>query len=335
MNIQSHNEWDPLKSIILGDVQKARFPKYDDVFNEVAKHSKWTETPQPKGPINQDVLDLTDHELRNFEKVLQDLGVKVLRPRVLDFQQTVHGYRYFADGFYNYCPRDVILVVGNTVIETPVLFHSRFHETEAYRDIRHEAIKSGCKWITAPRHCLPVHEVFDAKGNLTEKTPIFDAANVLRFGKDLLYLKSQTGNVAGAQWLSTVLGEEYTVHVWEDVYAYAHIDSTICALNEGTILLNKQRVTTAKLPKFLKKWKKIWINEVEDMEFYNYPYASNWIGMNVLSVDPNTVIVDPRQTKLIKRLEREKFTVVPVQLTHSRTLGGGHHCVTLDLEREC
>ena len=33
MNIQSHNEWDPLKSIILGDVQKARFPKYDDVFN--------------------------------------------------------------------------------------------------------------------------------------------------------------------------------------------------------------------------------------------------------------------------------------------------------------
>ena len=71
--------------------------------------------------------------------------------------------------------------------------------------------------------------------------------------------------------MSTVLGEEYTVP-WEDVYAYAHIfHSTICALNEGTILLNKQRVTTAKLPKFLKKWKKIWINEVEDMEFYNYP----------------------------------------------------------------
>ena len=48
MNIQSNNEWDPLKSIILGDVQKARFPKYDDVFNEVAKHSKWTEISNPK-----------------------------------------------------------------------------------------------------------------------------------------------------------------------------------------------------------------------------------------------------------------------------------------------
>lgn len=332
MIVESHNEWDPLKTVVLGSVLGARFPKYDDVFNEVAKHSKWTETSQPVGPINQDVIDLTDHELRKFEEVLTSLGVEVLRPRQLDFQQTVHGYRYFADGFYNYCPRDVILVVGNTVIETPVLFHSRFHETEAYRDIRHNAMKNGVKWISAPRHCLPVHEVFE-NGKLTEKTPIFDAANVMRFGKDLLYLKSQTGNAAGCQWLSTVLGPEYTVHIWEDVYAYAHIDSTICALNEDTLLLNKQRVTTANLPKFLKKKKKIWINEVADMEFHQYPYASNWIGMNVFSIDPNTVVVDPRQPSLIKRLEKAKFNVIPVQLTHSRTLGGGHHCVTLDLER--
>jgi glycine amidinotransferase/scyllo-inosamine-4-phosphate amidinotransferase 1 len=55
--------------------------------------------------------------------------------------------------------------------------------------------------------------------------------------------------------------------------------------------------------------------------------------MNVLSVNPKTVIVDPRQPKLIKKLERAKFEVIPVQLTHSRTLGGGHHCATLDLER--
>ena len=46
-----------------------------------------------------------------------------------------------------------------------------------------------------------------------------------------------------------------------------------------------------------------------------------------------TVMVDPRQTSLIKRLEKEKFDVAPVQLTHSRTLGGGHHCCTLDLHR--
>ena len=55
--------------------------------------------------------------------------------------------------------------------------------------------------------------------------------------------------------------------------------------------------------------------------------------MNMLSVDPNTVIVDREQLTLIEDLERAKFTVIPLQMRHSRTLGGGFHCVTLDLAR--
>ena len=334
MIIQTHNEWDKLNTVVLGDVAGARFPKYDDVFTEVAKHSTWTESAQPMGPISQTVIQQTEEDLEYMKEQLEEAGVTVIRPRQLDFQQVVHNYRYFSDGMYNYCPRDTILIVGNYVIEAPVLFHSRQHEAESFRDIRYSALEKGCKWISAPRHNLPVNELFDENGNLTEKTPIFDAANVMRFGKDILYLKSQTGNVSGARWLSTVLGPEYTVHIWDKVYAYAHIDSTICALNEETILLNKTRISTAgKLPKFLKDKKKIWISDLEETEFHVYPYASKWIGMNILSLDPTTVMVDPRQTKLIKRLEREGFDVVPVQLTHSRTLGGGHHCVTLDLHR--
>ena len=63
-------------------------------------------------------------------------------------------------------------------------------------------------------------------------------------------------------------------------------------------------------------------------------YASKWIGMNTLSIDPQTVIVDAAQTEIIKELERRKFTVIPHTLRHSRTLGGGFHCVTLDTWRE-
>jgi len=46
------------------------------------------------------------------------------------------------------------------------------------------------------------------------------------------------------------------------------------------------------------------------------------------------VIVDRYQTNLIQILESQKFTVIPLELRHSRTLGGGFHCVTLDLHRE-
>jgi N-dimethylarginine dimethylaminohydrolase len=47
------------------------------------------------------------------------------------------------------------------------------------------------------------------------------------------------------------------------------------------------------------------------------------------------VIVDRAQTGLIHKLEHEyQFQVIPLELRHSRTLGGGFHCVTLDLHRE-
>jgi len=54
----------------------------------------------------------------------------------------------------------------------------------------------------------------------------------------------------------------------------------------------------------------------------------------MLVVNPHTVIVDKDQPMLIEILELNDFTVIPMQLRHSRTLGGGFHCVTLDLHRE-
>jgi N-dimethylarginine dimethylaminohydrolase len=55
--------------------------------------------------------------------------------------------------------------------------------------------------------------------------------------------------------------------------------------------------------------------------------------MNMLAVNPNTVIMDQNQPNLIDQLEQRGFDVIPLELRHSRTLGGGFHCVTLDLVR--
>jgi len=56
--------------------------------------------------------------------------------------------------------------------------------------------------------------------------------------------------------------------------------------------------------------------------------------LNLLSINPDTVIVDAAQTQLIRTLEQHKINTVPLTLRHSRTLGGGFHCVTLDLVRD-
>ena len=55
--------------------------------------------------------------------------------------------------------------------------------------------------------------------------------------------------------------------------------------------------------------------------------------MNVLSVDPQTVIVDQRQTALIKVFEQHKITAVPISFRHSYYMGG-IHCSSLDTVRD-
>jgi N-dimethylarginine dimethylaminohydrolase len=113
-----------------------------------------------------------------------------------------------------------------------------------------------------------------------------------------------------------------------------HIDSTITPLREGLVALNASRVNQVNCPKVFDGWEKIWVQDVVAQDFYQYPYASKWVGMNMLSIDENTVIIDAAQIQLIQDLQRCGITSIPLTLRHSRTLGGSFHCVTLDLIRE-
>jgi N-dimethylarginine dimethylaminohydrolase len=240
---------------------------------------------------------------------------------------------------YGYCPRDTHLIIGDNVIEAPMSYRSRQMEADVLSHVRQDAIAHGANWISAPRPILPVgtHYVsLDNKVTLLENEPIFDAANCLRLNDDILYLKSCTGNVRGADWLQRYLGKNYRVHVLDDIYAYAHIDSTIAPIREGLVVLNRSRVKLENMPAIFseQKWDVIWFEDPVPISFYKYPYASAWIGMNLLMIDPKTAIVDKNQTHLIKQLEQNQIEVWALELRHARTLGGGFHCVTLDLHRE-
>jgi N-dimethylarginine dimethylaminohydrolase len=168
--------------------------------------------------------------------------------------------------------------------------------------------------------------------------PAFDAANVLRFGRDLLYLVSATGNELGGRWLQRVLGDEFTVHFMKDVYYGSHIDSTLVALKPGLLLANPARLSPETIPPFLKQWEILFSPPMENQDRYSAEYldqaiGSEWIDMNLFSLGPDTVVVDRDQTALIKLLESHQMEVVPLKLRHSRMMGGGFHCVTLDTRR--
>ena len=62
--------------------------------------------------------------------------------------------------------------------------------------------------------------------------------------------------------------------------------------------------------------------------------TTEWTGMNLLSLDANTVIVDARQKPLIDVLEKHHFTVIPHAAEHQYLMKGAFHCCTLDTVRE-
>jgi len=56
--------------------------------------------------------------------------------------------------------------------------------------------------------------------------------------------------------------------------------------------------------------------------------------MNLLMVGPGLAIADAGHPELLRELERHGIDVLPHRLRHARVLGGGFHCVTLDIVRD-
>jgi scyllo-inosamine-4-phosphate amidinotransferase 1 len=150
----------------------------------------------------------------------------------------------------------------------------------------------------------------------------------------LVVLESASGNRAAYDWLCKQV-PDVDIELC-NFYAGVHIDSTIVALNEDCFVVNGSRIPgIEQLPRHLKGKEVLFVNDVVAQGFHEYPYASKWIGLNMLSINPNTVIVDANQKDMIVVLEDHfGMKVIPLELRHSRTLGGGFHCVTLDLLRE-
>jgi N-dimethylarginine dimethylaminohydrolase len=340
-SVWSCNEWDQLEEVIVGNPLNARFPTRDP-STQLAEYPDRPISEIPRGPFPQYVIDETEEDLNEFAATLESCGVKVRRPETWPHEATFSTINWESQGYYNYCPRDVLLVVGDQIIETPNVIRSRSQETFSYRKLLMEYWKSGAKWISAPKPML-LDSLFEGvdmeRPTPRNDEPAFDAANVLRFGEDLIYLVSATGNEMGGQWLQSVLGDKYRIHYLKDVYYGSHIDSTLVALRPGLVLANPSRLNDDTLPELLKQWKVIYSPTMENTDRYDPEYLANcigsdWIDMNCFSVSPNLVVVDRNQPTLIKMLEKEGLDVIPLKLRHSKLLGGGPHCVTLDVRRK-
>jgi glycine amidinotransferase/scyllo-inosamine-4-phosphate amidinotransferase 1 len=384
MKLSSHDEWNRLREVIVGTARGTRatltWTRPDPVLPQiVAEAVELAARAYPSW-----YLEEVEEDLDGLAALIVRYGARVHRPAVPNLSRMFATPFWQSTGNNLYNARDLHLVVGNYVIESPSHVRSRYFEPFALYDIWYRYLDEGFTWITAPRPRLDgvVSEPYyrdeaerpitqedvrhrelaggriEKLHRLTEREILFEAANTLRMGRDLLYLVSSSGNRKGARWLQQVLGEGYRVHTTDRIYRSSHIDSTVMCLRPGLVLLNSARVDERTCPEIFASWEKLYFGDVApvpeaELAFQNdvreplaariealgfqtnlHDMSSPWVGMNLLSLDPETVMVDERQTGLIRLLESRRFTVIPVRMRHMYTQSGGIHCATLDTVRD-
>lgn len=89
-------------------------------------------------------------ELDGFARILEAEGVKVRRPDILpgDFAQEYQTPDFKCrSGLYAAMPRDVLIVVGNEIIEAPMAWRSRYFEFRPYRKLIKEYFHQGLFFV--------------------------------------------------------------------------------------------------------------------------------------------------------------------------------------------
>jgi len=333
MPVHTHNEWDPLREVVVGIATGAQIPTVKDHALHCINYAHLSDAEFagiPTGPYPQRILEETQEDLDLFASDLEKMGIVVHRPDAGDFSEIYSTADWSVDGCYAYCPRDTILTIDEQAIETPMSLRHRQNEARMYRRF--------IQTVRAPRPRL-LDAIYDRSRmgvpTLRNDEPVFDAANCLKLGRDVIYLVSNTGNLAGARWLQDHLGSGYRVHTVEGVYAFQHIDSTIVPLRPGLVMVCPDRLRPDNLPPYFRGWDVIYPPEPEPLPCEpDWSPASKWIALNCLSLSPDLVVVEKRQASLMRTLERYGMDCYPMQLRHIRTMSGGPHCVTLDLIRE-
>jgi len=342
--VSSFNEWDPLEEVIVGRMEGAAVPAWDLALDATMPTEQKAYFEQNAGkPWRADYLAAAIAELDAFAALLTRMGITVTRPDPVpkDIPYATPAWKS-PGGLYNAMPRDCLLVVGDLMIEAPMAWRSRFHETDAFRPLLKHYFRSGARWIAAPRPQL-LDETYNpdydrenpfesGRFAVTEFEPTFDAADFMRCGRDIYVQKSHVTNDFGIDWVAQQLGGEYAVHRVDMCdSAPMHIDASLMPLAPGKLLINEGRVKT--VPAQFRNWE-VRVAPAPILDPGHTLYMSSaWLSMNVLMLDPKTVVVEKHETVMQEFFDQWGFEVIPVDFHNVIRFGGAFHCVTCDVRR--
>jgi glycine amidinotransferase len=374
MQLHSYDDFTPLREIIVGSAENYLSHERDVTFelfhheNLTGFRSDWVyprlaaagaDHRSESWQIKERYTEELHEDVEGLAATLAGFGVTVHRPLPLPADaQAIAGLGWQAAPTPPLNIRDNTLILGDEIIETPPAIRSRYLETRLLAPLFSQYYQAGARWTTMPRPIL-TDLSFDlswardhplTSGSPTESIAdpqpspydvgfemIFDGAQVLRLGRDLIVNIATENHRMGVDWLERHVEGRYRVH---RIYRMAdnHIDSMLLPLRPGVFMARHDGIRDM-LPQSLQSWKFIIPPEPDPGAFPVYDdedlvLTSPYIDLNVLSVDEDTVLVNEDCPGVLKMVEAAGFTVVPVRHRHRRLFGGGFHCFTLDTRRD-
>ena len=375
MRVNSWNEWSKLKTIVVGRANNAAFNPEEPAFKaRINSSNSSNELYWPSGlGKKQQVIDAANEQLDHLAQVLKSFKVNVLRPTTnINFTQSIQSPLWKIDGmFCCVCPRDVMITLGNYILEATMSKRSRFFEYLPYRQIVNEFwnIDKNMKWKSAPKPSMGNHMYrtdywqkfvdFETKSKeqqyqllhnwqyvLNEEELAFDAADISRFGEDIFVQHSMTTNLKAIEWLKREFRDYIRVHTLHFPHDQepSHIDCTFIPLRPprrdkcGIVLTNPERPPIEDEIQIFKENNWQFVDSPKpnaiNTQMPTFCQSSKWLSMNILSIDESTLICEQNETDLCDLLRSLDFKVIPLPFRHVFEFGGSFHCATWDIERE-
>ena len=299
------------------------------------------------------------------DKTIQKNKIDVCRPLKLSEEPLCFNHQLSTPYFksqYQFglaCPRDVIITLGDTVLEAPVSVHTRYFESEYYKPLLYSLWRqdSSMKWLQPPKPTCSPKSMFNDidfwekttvkdyqrqgfansgyKTNLNENEIAFDAADMIRLGKDVLYKKSASANNQGLYWLRRTFPHLrfHMMHFPTD--GSYHLDASIVPLrpptsgSEGLVLINQDYPPLADEMKLFtdNDWRPVWAPLYSTKAVPSLALCTSNLHMNLLSLSDRCVIIEECETALYRLLHDEfGFDVITCPLRVLNEFGGGLHC---------
>jgi len=354
--VNSWNEWDPLRHVILGRADGCRIPPPEPAVR--CKVPEGSDLETGWGARSEESVAKANEQLDGFAGILESRGVRVDRPTPLDFAQPVVTPDFEAGSMMGcMAARDVLVTVGREILEATMSYRCRWFEYLAYRPLLEQYLREDpeMRWEAAPKPRLTDRSYkagylsdstslearlrrVEAKDFVTtEVEPLFDAAELARMGKDIVIQHGFGANLAGIDWLRRHFSE-LRIHAMNfpgDPHPM-HIDCTLVPLRPGLVLSNPTRPILREQRLLFEKndWQIVEAAKPAHRTSPPLCYSSVWLSMNVLVLDTGTICVEASEIHQMEQLDRLGFEVVPVPFRDAYPFGGGLHCATTDVYRE-